>query len=95
LLVTPEMPFNLVFEKFSGSLAHLYKLLPNSFGADLWEVPASSNESWKIVAKSHDGFPVSLMIRKGKGFIWLLPWFGQNNIRVADFILKDVFPLME
>ncbi|MDI6697746.1 MAG: hypothetical protein QME85_02260 [Candidatus Saccharicenans sp.] len=95
LLVTPEMPFNLVFEKFSGSLAHLYKLLPNSFGTDLWEVPASSSESWKIVAKSHDGFPVSLLIRKGKGFIWLLPWFGQNNIRVADFILKDVFPLME
>ncbi|MCR4396050.1 MAG: hypothetical protein NUW07_04855, partial [Candidatus Saccharicenans sp.] len=29
------------------------------------------------------------------GFIWLLPWFGQNNIKVVDFILKDVFPLME
>lgn len=95
LLVTPEMPFNLIFEKFSSSLAHIYKLLPNSFGADIWEVPASLNESWKIVAKSHDGYPVSLMIRKGKGFIWLLPWFGQQNIKVADFILKDVFPLME
>lgn len=95
LLVTPEMPFNLVFEKFGDSLAHVYKLLPVSFGADIWEIPAGLNESWKIVAKSHDGYPISLMIKKGKGFIWLLPWFGQNNIKVADFILKDVFPLME
>jgi len=95
LLVTPEMPFNLVFEKFGDSLAHVYKLLPGSFGADIWEIPASLNESWKIVAKSHDGYPISLLIKKGKGFIWLLPWFGQNNIKVVDFILKDVFPLME
>lgn len=95
LLVTPEMPFNLVFEKYSGNLAYIYKLVPNSFGADIWEIPASLNESWKIVAKSHDGVPVSLMIKKGKGFIWLLPWFGQSNIKVADFILKDIFPLME
>jgi hypothetical protein len=95
LLVNPEMPYNLLFEKYSDNLAHLYKLLPTSFGADSWEVPAARNESWKIVAKSSDGYPVSLIIRSGKGFVWLLPWFGQNNIQVADFILKDVFPLIE
>ncbi len=95
LLVNPEMPFKLLFDRFSENIAFIYKLLPNSFGADIWEVPMALNESCRIVAKSLDGVPVSLILKKGRGFIWLLPWFGQNNIRVADFIVKDVFPLME
>jgi len=95
VLVNPESPFNLLFDKHLEDLAHMYKLLPTSFGADLWEVPAALDENWKIVAKSSDGYPVSLLIKKGKGFFWLLPWFGQNNIKVADFILKDIFPLLE
>ncbi|MDD8030940.1 MAG: hypothetical protein PHQ25_02965 [Acidobacteriota bacterium] len=95
LLVNPETTYNLLFEKYSNDLAYMYQLLPTSFGAEAWEVPATRNDSWKIVAKNLAGYPVSLIIRKGQGFIWLLPWFGQNNIKVADFILKDIFPLME
>ncbi|MGB4704820.1 MAG: hypothetical protein WBI18_07080 [Candidatus Saccharicenans sp.] len=95
ILPLPEMPYNLVFDKFADRVAHMYKLLPRSFGADDWEIPAALGETWKIIAKSYDGYPVSLLIGKGKGFIWLLPWFGQENIKVVDFILKDVFPLME
>lgn len=95
LIVNPEIPFNLLFDKYFESIAHMYKLLPTSFGPEVWEIPSALDETWKIIAKSSDGYPVSLMIKKGKGFFWLLPWFGQNNIQVADFILKDMFPLME
>jgi len=95
VIVNPEAPFNVLFDKYFESIAHMYKLHPSTFGVDIWEVPAAPDENWKIVAKSSDGYPVSLLIKKGKGFFWLLPWFGQNNIQVADFILKDVFPLME
>lgn len=95
LQVTPELPFNLLFDKYYDRISHMYKLLPTSFGLDRWEIPSAFDESWKIVAKSSDGYPVSLIIKKGKGFIWLLPSFGENNIRVADFIIKDVFPLLE
>ncbi|MBC7362060.1 MAG: hypothetical protein H5U06_07250 [Candidatus Aminicenantes bacterium] len=95
LIVNPEMPFNLLFDKYFENIAHMYKLLPTSFGPEVWEIPSALDETWKIIAKSSDGYPVSLMIKKGKGFFWLLPWFGQNNIQVADFILKDLFPLME
>lgn len=73
----------------------MYKLLPNPLATDIWEIPSALDETWKIVAKSSDGYPVSLLIKKGKGFFWLLPWFGPNNIQVADFILRDVFPLLE
>lgn len=95
LIVNPEIPFNLLFDKYFENIAHMYKLLPTSFGPEVWEIPSALDETWKIIAKSSDGYPVSLMIKKGKGFFWLLPWFGQNNIQVADFILKDMFPLME
>ncbi|MGB9893012.1 MAG: hypothetical protein ACPLRA_01265 [Candidatus Saccharicenans sp.] len=95
ILVNPETPFSLLFDKYLENIAHLYKLLPTSFGSEIWEIPAALDENWKIVAKSSDGHPISLLIKKGKGFFWLLPWFGQNNVRVADFILKDIFPLLE
>jgi len=95
VIVNPEMPFNLLFDKYFESIAHMNKLLPTSFGTEIWEIPIALDENWKIIAKSSDGYPVSLLIKKGKGFFWLLPWFGQNNIQVADFILKDLFALME
>ncbi|MBC7364140.1 MAG: hypothetical protein H5U07_06325 [Candidatus Aminicenantes bacterium] len=93
--VTPQLPFNLLFDKYYDRISHMYKLLPNSFGLDQWEIPSVQEESWKIVAKSSDGYPVSIIIKKGKGLIWLLPSFGENNFKVADFILKDIFPLLE
>lgn len=93
--VTPELPFNLLFDKYYDQISHMYKLLPTAFGLDRWDIPSGFDESWKIVAKSSDGYPVSLIIKKGKGLIWLLPSFGENNLKVADFILKDVFPLLE
>ncbi|HEK85717.1 MAG: hypothetical protein ACPLZD_08235 [Candidatus Saccharicenans sp.] len=95
VIVNPEMPFGLLFDRFFEKIEHMYKLLPSSFGSEIWEVPSTFDESWKIIAKSTDGYPVSIMIKKGKGFIWLLPSFGPSNIQVADFIFKDLFPLME
>jgi len=70
----------------------MYKLLPNPLATDIWEIPSALDETWKIVAKSTDGYPVSLLIKKGKGFFWLLPWFGPDNMQVADFILRDISP---
>ncbi|HOE14332.1 MAG TPA: hypothetical protein PLL62_07405 [Candidatus Saccharicenans sp.] len=95
LLVNPELPFNLLFDRYFDKISFMYKLLPNPLATDIWEIPSALDETWKIVAKSSDGYPVSLLIKKGKGFFWLLPWFGPNNIQVADFILRDVFPLLE
>lgn len=95
IIVNPELPFNLLFDRYFDKISFMYKLLPDPLAADIWEIPSALDESWKIVAKSQDGYPVSLLIRKGKGFFWLLPWFGSNNIQVADFILRDVFPLLD
>ncbi len=95
IIVNPELPFNLLFDRYFDKIGFMYKLLPDPLAADIWEIPSALDESWKIVAKSQDGYPVSLLIRKGKGFFWLLPWFGSNNIQVADFILRDIFPLLD
>jgi len=95
LQITEELPYSLLFDRFHDQISHMYKLLPTSFGRERWEIPSALEESWKIVAKSSDGYPVSLIIKKGKGFIWLLPSFGENNFQVTDFILKDVFPMLD
>ncbi|MDD8019947.1 MAG: hypothetical protein PHU81_02005 [Acidobacteriota bacterium] len=95
VMVNPELPFNLLFDRYFDKIDFMYKLMPTPLGKDIWEIPSALDESWKIIAKSSDSYPVSLLIRKGKGFFWLLPWFGQNNIQVADFVLRDIFPLME
>jgi hypothetical protein len=56
---------------------------------------STSNGGFEFLAKSQDGHPFSLLIRKGKGFYLLLPWFGPKNIDVAEFILRDVLPKLD
>ncbi|MCK7518197.1 MAG: hypothetical protein MZV64_10990 [Ignavibacteriales bacterium] len=43
----------------------------------------------EFLAKSVDGAPVAMVVRKGKGSITFLPSFGAKNVEVVDFILKD------
>ena len=46
----------------------------------------------QILAESHRNHPVSAVLRKGRGFCLLLPWFGEKNIEVAGLILGQVLP---
>ena len=91
----PKVPFNLIFDKFRPSIVHAYKLFQEPVPEGSWEEGSSANGTFEFLAKGRDGRPVSVLIRKGKGFYLLLPSFGSRNAEVAGYFLKDVAPLLD
>ena len=91
----PKVPFSLIFDRFRPSITHAYKLFQDPVPEDLWDKGSSVNGHYEFLAKGRDGRPVSVLIRKGKGFYLLLPSFGPKNAEVAGFFLKDVAPLLD
>lgn len=95
VVLRPKVPFSLIFNKFRPSIAHAYKLFQDPVPEASWDRGSSVNGNYEFLAKSRDGRPVSVLIRKGKGFYLLLPSFGPKNVEVAGFFLKDVVPLLD
>lgn len=93
ILFNPRALFHVPFERFRPFVTNAYKLLPQPMPEGIWEESSSPEGAVEILAKSADGFPVSLLIKKGKGYFLLLPSFGAKNIEIADYILKDKLPL--
>ena len=100
-LVTPinEDPFAPIFDKFGKSITEAKKLFPDAMAAgakvDLKSWDPSSHGEMQVLATSSDGFPISAVIRNGKGYYLFLPWFGEENIRVAEYILTEMYPKLE
>lgn len=101
LLVTPirEDPFAPIFENFGQSIKDAKKLFPEAMA-----VGAKVNlKSWdpnfdgemQVLATSSDGYPISAVIRNGNGYFLFLPWFGEENIRVAEYILTEMYPKLD
>jgi len=93
ILFNPRALFHVPFERFRASIAKAYKLLPAAAGEGIWEEGSDAAGKLEILAKSADGFPVSLLAGKGKGYVLLLPSFGPKNVEIAEFLLKDKMPL--
>lgn len=100
-LVTPinEDPFAPIFDKFGKSITDAKKLFPDAMAAgakvDLKSWDPGSDGEMQVLATSSDGFPISAVIRNGKGYYLFLPWFGDENIRVAEYILTEMYPKLE
>lgn len=101
LLVTPirEDPFAPIFEHFGRSIKDARKLFPDAMAAgakvDLKSWDPNSDGELQVLATSSDGYPISAVIRNGKGYYLFLPWFGEENIRVAEYILAEMYPKLE
>ncbi len=95
LVLRPKVPFSLIFDRFGPSIVHAYKLFQDPVPETSWDKVSSANGNYEFLAKGRDGRPVSVLIRKGKGFYLLLPSFGPKNADVAGFFLKDVAPLLD
>ncbi len=99
--VTPinEAPFSQIFEKFGKSITEAKKLFPKAMAAgatvDLKSWDPNSEGEMQVLATSSDGYPISAVIRNGKGYYLFLPWFGDENIRVAEYILTEMYPKLE
>ena len=100
-LVTPinEDPYAQIFEKFGKSITEAKKLFPNAMAAgatvDLKSWDPNSEGELQVLATSSDGYPISAVIRNGKGYYLFLPWFGDENIRVAEYVLTEMYPKLE
>jgi hypothetical protein len=93
ILFNPRAIFHVPFERFRPFISKAYKLLPDAPGEGVWEKDSGPDGKLEILAKSADGYPVSVLSGKGKGYVLLLPSFGPKNVEIVDYILKDKMPL--
>ena len=93
VVFNPRAIFHVPFERFKPDIAKAFRLLPETFGDGVWEKESSINGKFEFLAKTTDGAPVAMFIRKGRGSLLLLPSFGPKNIDIVDHILKDKLPL--
>ncbi len=93
-----EPPYEAVFSRYRSFISHAYELFPakDSLGRTInlreWDPPAEMD--LRVLAESFRNQPVSVLLRKGQGFYLLLPWFGEKNIEVAEFVLAQVMPAL-
>jgi hypothetical protein len=93
VVFSPRALFHVPFERFKPYIAAAHRLLDETFPEGVWEKETPSNGRLELLAKTTDGAPVALVVRKGKGELLLLPSFGPKNVDVVDYILKDKLPL--
>ncbi len=89
VIFNPRALFHVPFERYKPFIARAYRLLAGTFADGVWETGSPEDGPLEFLAKSADGSPVAMVVRKGKGSITFLPSFGAKNIEVVDFILKD------
>ncbi|HYA48890.1 MAG TPA: hypothetical protein VEG35_04240, partial [Burkholderiales bacterium] len=92
ILFNPRALFHVPFERYRPFIAKAFKLLPAPAGEGVWEGVGPGGKL-EFLAKSADGFPVAVLAGKGKGYVLLLPSFGQKNVEIVDHLLKDKMPL--
>jgi len=89
ILFNPRALFHVPFERFKPFLSQVYKVFPEAPGEGVWEARASGNGKLEFLAKSVDGYPVSLLMKRGRGYVLLLPSFGAGDAEIMDYILRD------
>ena len=92
IVFNPRAIFHVPFERFKPHIAKAFRLLPETFGDGVWEKESSANGRFEFLAKTSDGAPVAMTVRKGQGYLLLLPSFGPKNVDIVEHILKDRLP---
>lgn len=93
VVFNPRALFHVPFERFKPFAAKAYRLLAESFAEGVWETDTPGNGKLEFLAKTSDGSPVAMLVRKGKGYLLFLPSFGTKNVEVVEHLLKDKLPL--
>jgi len=96
IIESKDNPFSIVFGRFKPHISYAQELfqVQSELGKtlDLKEVEPPYDAELQILAESHRSYPVSALVRKGRGFYLLLPWFEEKNIEVAELLLDQVLP---
>jgi hypothetical protein len=93
VVFNPRALFHVPFERFKPYIAKAYRLLDETFGDGVWEKETPANGTFEFLAKTADGAPAAMVVRKGKGYFLILPSFGPKNVEVVEYILKDKLSL--
>jgi hypothetical protein len=93
VVFNPRALFHVPFERFKPYIAKTFRLLPETFGDGVWEKESPADGKLEFLAKTGDGAPVAMVVRKGKGYLLFLPSFGPKNVEIVDHLLKDKLPL--
>ncbi|MEN6561049.1 MAG: hypothetical protein ABFD52_09765 [Acidobacteriota bacterium] len=92
VVFNPRALFHVPFERYRPHIAGTFRLLAETFGDGVWEKDIPSDGKLEFLAKTGDGAPAAMIVRRGKGYFMVLPSFGPKNVEVADYLLKDRLP---
>ena len=91
-----DSPFSPLFSMFRAFISHANELFPlqNILGktVNLKEWDPSSEGELQVLAESSRNYPVSAWLRRGNGYYLILPWFGEKNLEVTEFLLHRILP---
>ena len=85
-----------LFLTFSRYILHAFELLPAHYATN-WDIELREAErafKVRVLAQNAEGLPVALLAQRGQGGYLLLPWFGDRNLEVAQFVLREVLPTL-
>lgn len=94
VVFSPRALFHVPFERFKPFISKAFRLLPEALGEGVWEKDSPTNGRLEVLAKTGDGAPVAMLVRKGQGYVMFLPSFGPKNVDIADHLLRDKLPLV-
>jgi len=92
LVFNPRALFHVPFERYKPYIAKTFRLLAETFGDGVWEKETAADGALEFLAKTADGAPAAMIVRRGKGYLMALPSFGPKNVEIADYLLKDRLP---
>jgi len=91
-----DTAFHPVFADFGKDIRYAPEMFPvrtaEAQTTDMKPGDPRLNGQVQALAVSSALHPVAGLVKKGKGFIALLPWFGEKNIAVTEFLLRDILP---
>jgi hypothetical protein len=89
VVFNPRALLHVPFERFKPSIAQAFRLYDETPAEGVWEKDTPDDGKIELLAKTADGAPAAAFVRKGQGYVLILPSFGTKNVEVADYILKD------
>ncbi len=92
VVFSPRALFHVPYERFKPFIAKAFRLLPEALADGVWDKDSSTNGRIEVLAKTGDGAPVAILVRKDKGSLMFLPSFGPKNVDIAGYLLRDTPP---
>ncbi len=95
ILFNPRALFHVPLERYRPFISKAWKLASDAFEEGEWEKETATNGRIEVLAKSAEGQPVAALLRKGAGYYLFLPSFGEKNVEVVEYLLKDKLTFSE